>query len=44
MRLKDSKGGKKMNVKKFLNTLAELYGKANNVKVEFHIQKRLEDK
>lgn len=29
-----------MNVEKFLNTLAELYGKANNVKVEFRIRKK----
>jgi len=40
MLLKDTKRGKKMNVERFLNMLAELYGKANNVKVEFHIRKK----
>ena len=29
-----------MNVEKFLKTLGELYGKANNVKVEYHIRKK----
>lgn len=29
-----------MNVERFLNTLAELYGKANNVKVTYHIRKK----
>ncbi len=33
-----------MNVKKFLDTLAELYGKANNVKVEFHIREKGQSK
>lgn len=29
-----------MNVKKFFDTLAELYGKANNVKVTYDVRKR----
>lgn len=40
MLLKDTKGGKKMNVKKFFETLAELYGKANNVKVTYTVREK----
>lgn len=29
-----------MNVERFLNMLGELYGKANNVKVKYTIQKK----
>ena len=36
----DTKGANKMNVQKFFDTLAELYGKKNNVKITYTLTKR----